>query len=315
MNRSLEIPNLEVIKEEDEGPFRVVHVRSIDPVAKVCNLGCRTTFNGWKTRDINDVPHYGRPTILRFHGRRFACTDCDRGEGKEKGNSGIYERTSFTPKGFWITNRCLDWIAQECVRRQFSEVARAIGVDPQTASKAFKVRSDEVAAQRKVVIPRVLGIDEIWVDKQYRAVAGDVENLRTLDMLFDRDAALKMWLNELSDHRQVEVIVTDRHDPYRSMIRERMRGRLHVTDRWHVVKYANDALDVIRSSIAKHHPNRRLGAALRMAKRLFHLRWHDAKHDDQMALLGWFSAIPILREAYWAKERYFEIWVCDIQGC
>ncbi|MEH3063842.1 MAG: ISL3 family transposase [Methylobacterium radiotolerans] len=311
MNRSLEIPNLVVTGEEDEGPFRVVHVRSIEPVAKVCNLGCRTTFNGWKTRDINDVPHYGKPTILQFHGRRFACPDCDRGEGLKKGNGGIYERIAFVAEGTWITKRCVEWMARECVRRTFAEVARSVGLDPQTASSAFKAYADEVARERRPIIPRVLGIDEIWLKDDYRAVLGDVENRLTLDMLLDRRETLERRLNELSEHREIDVVVTDRHEPYLGMMRRCLKGRLHVADHWHVVKYANDALDVVRVAVSKKMPNRRRAADLRMAKGLFHTRWHDLTLEQKHDLGDWFNEAKVLSDAYWAKEAFFDIYRCD----
>lgn len=312
MNRSLKIPNLEVFDETEEGKFDVVHVRSITPAARVCNLGCDPGLNGWREpRDINDVPHYWtRPTILRFYERRFRCPDCDRGEGKPKGNNGIYEHITFVQEGTWMTKRLIDGMAKKCVRAPFQEIAREVGVDRKTAAKAFGLRANDLVAARKAQVPRVLGIDEIKVEGAMRAVLGDVENKIVYDMLEDRTEKLEWHLIELSEHRNLDVLVTDRHDPYRLMIRRRMRGRLHVCDVWHIVRHANDALDEIRISVSKKLPNRRMGVALRNSKKLFHLRWHDASPLERSDLVDWFKLFPILADAYWTKERYCDLYLC-----
>ncbi|WP_286963821.1 transposase [Methylobacterium sp.] len=312
MNRSLEIPNLIVTKEEEEGGFKIVHVRSIEPVAEACNLGCKLWKNGTKTRDINDVPHYCKqPTILRFHEQRFGCADCADADGVIVGSDAVYEHVTFVQEGTWMTHRCIDYMASECVRTPFAEIARKVGVDRKTAAKAFSLRSDEIVAARKGVVPRVLGIDEIQVKKEMRAVLGDVENKAVYDMLPDRDEALERHLYELSDCRQLEVLVTDRYDPYRGMIKRRLKGRLHVTDVWHVVRHANFAIDEVRIRISKSLSNRRMGVALRNSKKLFHLRWHDATVEERASLVQWFKLFPVLAEAYWTKERYFELYLCQ----
>lgn len=59
---------------------------------------------------------------------------------------------------------------------------------------------------------------------------------------------------------EVEVVCIDQYDPYRTMIKKLLPGRAIVTDHFHVVRKANDALDRIRRGMAA--VDHQMGAAL-----------------------------------------------------
>lgn len=210
-----------------------------------------------------------------------------------------------------MTKRLMVYIAKQSMRRNFAEVSRDCFVDPKTASKAFNTYVGEKIKGLKRETPRVLGIDEKWLKKEYRAVLGNVENLTVLDMLPNRAEALEQYLIDIPNKHKVEVVVTDSYDNYRLMIKEHMPGRLHVTDRYHVVAKASIALDQIRASIAKRLTDRRMGADLRMAKKLFHTRWSLAKEEEREEINKWAHEVPVVGDAYWAKERYCDLYRCS----
>jgi transposase len=254
----LNLPNVQTTAVEELSDSYIVEAQAIGPVAATCRLSCPVKKNGTKVREINDTPIHGKGVLIRYRSQRFMCSEC--------GNAGLYERLPFVQDGFWMTGRLLVHMGKQSMRRTFAEVARECHVDRKTASNAFNAYVGTQIARLNRKTPRVLGIDEKMLLGAYRAVLGNIEARTVLDMLPDREGSLERYLIDLPNRQDVEVICTDRYDAYRLMIAKQMPGRLHVTDRFHIVAKASETLDRIRASVAKSLPDRRRGANLRMAR-------------------------------------------------
>lgn len=297
-------------EQEEADDHYVVHARSARPVGKACSLACKLRKNGTKVVGINDVPHHGKATLIRYSLQRFACPDCKDEAGNVVGNNGILERLPFQEPGFLMTQRLVLWMTRQAMRRTFAEIGRDVYVDPKSVAKAFDAYTSVEIAKLKRETPRVLGIDEKRLRGEFRAVLGNLEQRTVLDMLKDRSETLEMNLNRLSEDRRLEVVVTDRFDGYRQMIKRRLPGRLHVTDRFHVTRAANEVLDQVRAAVAKRLPDRREGAALRMSRQLFRTRWSQTTDEQKATINGWCSRWSVLHDAYWTKERYCDLYLC-----
>nr|WP_246753250.1 ISL3 family transposase [Methylobacterium organophilum] len=306
----LNLPGVVETDQEEADDHYVVHARSSRPTAKACSLACKLRKNGTKPLDINDVPHHGKATLIRFRRQQFSCPDCLNEVGEKVGNDAISERLAFTEPGFLMTRRLVLWMARQAMRRTFAEIGRDAYVDPKSVAKAFDAYTSVEIAKLKRETPRVLGIDEKRLRGEFRAVMGNLEALTVLDMLKDRGETLELHLNRLSEDRRLEVVVTDRFDGYRKMIRRRLPGRLHVTDRFHVTRAANEVLDQIRAAVAKRLPDRREGAALRMSRQLFRTRWSQTTDEQKATITDWCQRHPIISDAYWTKERYCDLYLC-----
>lgn len=302
MTDILNLPNVTVTKVNELSDSYVVEARSTEPRLQGCRLFCPIRRNGRKVREINDTPIHGKPVLIRMDVQRGSCTEC--------GKTGLYEAFAFVQPGFWMTRRLLDHIAKQSMRRTFAEVARESFIDPKTAGKAFHSYVDERIAGLKRETPRVLGLDEKMLLKQFRAVLGNVEARTVLNILPDRETSLEAYLTDIPNKDRVEVMVTDMYDPYRTMIRSLMPGRAHVTDKFHVVRRANQALDQIRADVARRMDDGRQRAGLRMARKLFWSRWERSDQKTRDRIEGWCNMAPILADAYWAKERFFDLYKC-----
>lgn len=303
MTDFLNLPNVTTLKVNELPDSYVVEARSTEPRLQGCRLFCPLRRNGKKAREINDTPIHGKPVLIRMEVQRGSCTEC--------GRTGLYETFPFVQPGFWMTRRLLDHIAKQSMRRTFSEVARECFVDRKTASNAFNAYVDERIAGLKRETPRVLGLDEKQLLKQFRAVLGNVEARTVLNILPDREASLEAYLRDLPNKQRVEVVCTDMYDGYRTMIRDAMPGRAHVTDKFHVVRRANTALDQIRADVARRMTDGRKRAGLRMARKLFWSRWAKSEQKTRDRIEEWCNMAPILADAYWAKERFFDLYQCS----
>lgn len=311
MSDLLNLPGVVETAREEADDHYVVHARSRRPTAQACNLACKLRKNGTRVTGINDVPHHGKATLIEFSVQRFACPDCKNEAGEVVGNDAISETLPFKEPGFLMTRRLVLWMARQAMRRTFAEIGRDVYVDPKSVAKAFDAYTSVEIAKLHRETPRVLGIDEKKLRGEFRAVMGNLEELTVLDMLKDRGETLELYLNQLSEDRRLEVVVTDRFDGYRKMIRRRLPGRLHVTDRFHVTRAANEVLDNIRAAVAKRLPDRREGAALRMSRQLFRTRWSQTSEEQKATINNWCNRWPILHDAYWTKERYCDLYLCS----
>ncbi len=91
-------------------------------------------------------------------------------------------------------------------------------------------------------------------------------------------------------------------------------GRAIVTDKFHVVRRAGTALDILRGDVVKkvRDEDPKSATKLRMSKTLFHLRAPDLTEGHHQAIVKWGQLFPILSKAYWAKERFFDMYdECD----
>jgi transposase len=295
----LNVTTTDVVEADDA---YVVEARSTEPRFQACRLFCPIRKNGKRVREINDTPIHGKPVLIRMQVHRGSCTEC--------GKPALPEALPFLQPGFWMTRRLLDHIAKQAMRRTFAEVAREARVHRTTASNAFNAFVDERINSLRRETPRVLGLDEKMLLKQFRAVLGNVEARTVLNILPDREASLEAYLRDLPNKQRVEVVCTDMFDGYRTMIRDVMPGRAHVTDKFHVVRRANTALDQIRADVARRMTDGRQRAGLRMARKLFWSRWGKSDQKTRDRIEQWCNMAPILADAYWAKERFFDLYQC-----
>ena len=255
-----------------------------------------------KRRIINDTQVAGKPTVIMMKVRRAKCRHC--------GKKGIDETIPHVRAQRHMTERCFQFIAKRGLAHTNTSIGRLVGVSEGTArSVVHDYISDELAKLKRVT-PRVLGLDEKKIVGAYRAVMGNLEMHSILDMLPDRDSSLENYLERLPDKEKVEVLVTDMYAPYHRLCRRYLPGVTHVTDRFHIVRRANVALDKVRAAVAASLEGRQRND-LRFAKRLFALRDRDMEGSARERMRRWCQLYPTLGEAYWAKERYFDMYeVC-----
>lgn len=149
MTGLLNIPGVIELETEDEPHHYVIHAKSEKPVGKACNLGCNLRRNGTKPLDINDVPHHGKATLIKFRRQQFSCPGCKNEEGEVVGNDAISEILPFKEPGFLMTKRLVLWMARQAMRRTFAEIGRDAAVNPKSVAKAFDAyTSVEIAKLR-----------------------------------------------------------------------------------------------------------------------------------------------------------------------
>lgn len=100
--------------------------------------------------------------------------------------------------------------------------------------------------------PNTLGIDELKIIGEYRAMIASVQKNSLYDMLRTRKKAdLVPYFKKLPDKHLVQALTMDMWSVYRDVAKDQFPGRMIIADRFHVVRMANEAVERVRKSICK----------------------------------------------------------------
>lgn len=255
--------------------------------------------HGAKETEYVDAPVHGKPCIIRVERRRYRCRACGA--------------TSLQPlpdmdENRRMTLRCVEYIGDQALRRTFAQIAEDTGIDERSVRRIAADKIAEMDIGRKLVAPRQLGIDEVTVLRNPRAIFTDVDERRVLDLLETRTKpTVARWLQLLPQKEFVQVVTIDMWPPYRDAVRAVLPHAAIVVDKFHIVRMASQALDQIRKS-AGHELKVKNRRKLMRSRHLL-LRRHGSLNEMQrMDLDGWLKNVPTLHSAYWAKERFYAIW-------
>ncbi len=246
-----------------------------------------------------DVPMHGKRVLIEIDRTRFRCNAC--------GKTLFSSLPEMDAKRF-TTSRLLDFVEQNCLRKTFAELSRDVGVDEKTVRHVFDDYVTKLKAETHFETPRILGIDELMIVGQYRAMITNIEQLSIYDMLPTRNKVdLITYFKTLPDKHKVEVVTMDMWSVYRQVATDQFPGRPVVADRWHVVRMANDALEKVRKAIRKTLDTR-TRLRLKDDRHILLMRWHKLTEDERAKLEGWKTPFPALVDAYWVKEAFHTLY-------
>ena len=148
--------------------------------------------------------------------------------------------------------------------------------------------------------PRVLGIDEHFFTHKrgYATTLVDLKNHKVFDVVPGRsEPSLRRYLQRLRGRDQVQVIVMDLSETYRSIARKYFPNARIVSDRFHVIRLVNQHfLKAWQLHDEEGRKNRGLLSLMRRHE------WHLS--DDQCRNLGrYLDGFPVLKAIYGIKQR------------
>ncbi|WAJ27518.1 ISL3 family transposase [Antarcticirhabdus aurantiaca] len=297
----LGLPGVRTTAKVETDDAITVEAETTAPRFRQCCLLCNRVSDGQraKRRLINDTNHGGKATVIHMRVRRAKCRSC--------GKRGMDEIIPHLAEGRHMTQRLYDFIASEGPRNTHAKIGRSVHVSEGTARSIVRATMAEHLAYRDAQTPRVLGIDEKTILRKYRAVVADIAGRQVLDILHDRDWALDAYLDRLPEKNRVQVVCIDMYWGFRKTVSRYLPHTEIVTDKFHVLRRANMAFDAIRRKLVADLDGRQR-SELRQSKRLFGMREKNLKPDARERVRRWHQLFPVLSEAYWTKERYFEMY-------
>ena len=203
---------------------------------------------------------------------------------------------------------------RESFNHPYTFVAAQTGLDEKTVRDIFNARAEFLGRWHRFETPRILGIDELYLNKRYRCILTNIEERTLLDLLATRrQDVVTNYLMKLKDRQKVEIVSMDMWNPYRAAVKAVLPQARIVVDKFHVVRMANDALERVRKGLRKElKPSQ--SRTLKGDRKILLKRAHEVSDRERLIMETWTGAFPQLLAAYEHKERFYGIWDANTHG-
>jgi len=286
--------------EENDHDYRIrAHLLDLPSACINCGSVGELRPYGVREQRFMDLPIHAKRTGILVGRRRLKCRACNRL---------FIEPLADMDEDRRMTRRLLAYVQQESLARTFTDVADRCGLDEKTVRLIFKEHVSQLESAYTFVTPSVLGIDELHLIGQPRAIFTNVEQRTIIDMLEKRDQkTVQTYLSELKDGHKIEVVVMDMWRPYRLAVEAVLPNAQIVVDKFHIVRMANQALEQVRKDLRESLTDKKRRTLKRDRFILLH-RKRDLSDKDEFILSTWAENFPLLGQAYELKEEFFDIW-------
>jgi len=254
-------------------------------------------IHDYRTSIIKDLPFMGRKTLLHYKKRRYVCPCC---------NKRFYETFGLTPKHFRTTTRLALYSLNELKSRQsIKSVAEHLDLSVSTVSRVVKHLNFSAPKQ----LPEVLSINEFKGNaggEKFQAIITDPKKHKLLDIMPSRtQVSLKSYFLQYKNRKVTKYFIMDMNKAYRTIAEELFPNATIVMDKFHVVKYANWALENVRKRVQKNLPKEKR-IYFKKSKWLLLSKKSNLKEDNLIALEVLLSQSKDLGIAYHLKELFYE---------
>lgn len=286
--------------EENDYDYCVAAQPQTAPTACVyCGTVGELQQYGTREQRFMDLPIHAKRVGIYVPRRRFRCKACARL---------FIEPLLEMDDRHYMTRRLVERIKNESLNRTFVEVADMAGIDEKTVRLIFQEHTSSLEQEMQFITPACLGLDELYLLGKPRGILTNIEQRTIFDLLKDRNkATVKKRLAELKQGERVEIVTVDMWRPYREAVQEVLPQAQIVVDKFHVVRMANDALEVIRKGLRASLSDKRR-RTLKKDRYILLRRRYDLDAEDRLVLETWTKNFPLLGAAYQAKEDFFDVW-------
>ncbi len=254
---------------------------------------------GSKAQSFVDAPIRGKHVTVTIDRQRYRCKGCSRTYSQYLPH--LNDKRS-------MTERCIEYICGQAIRRPFSQVAEEVGVSEGTVRGIFGDYIVKMDSERSVETPEWLGIDELKLANHLRCVLSNVKDRKAVDLLPTRDhRTVGSYLSRMADRDRVQVVTMDMWKPYKDLAANIFPNAQVIVDKFHIVRMGNFAVDQVRKDC-------RTGLTGKDRRKLMHGRFqlfrraNELTDRERLTMELWSAFLPDLRAAYECKESFYRIW-------
>lgn len=267
-----------------------------------CGVSGLLYQHGTKVSTYRDFPLLGHPTRIMASVQRYRCQAC--GKTFLQPLTGVQEARR-------MTERCAQFIKEQCLLDTFVKIAGNIGCDDKTVRNLAAEHIAALDLRHQPPLPTWLGIDETHIDGKKRCVLTDIGERRPLDMLVDREKpTVTGWLLSRQGRSTVKCVVIDMFEPYRAVLRSVLPGVPIVIDKFHVLRLANYGMEQVRSRLQKAEKAKKVNERRDWVRSRSYLnkRYNKLTEEQARAVDMWLGSEPTLKIAHRMKEIVYSIY-------
>jgi transposase len=244
-----ELKELECVRPKNSTDSLLFHCEPVSKYRGLC-LSCNKSHyhygHGYaEDRLVHDISMGLIHVDLLVRNPRYKCNGCG-GTFKHPFESIV--------DGQQFTTRLYEQIKIRALNGTFALIAKEYGVSETTIANILAEYSKELEKSRRVIAPRVLGIDEKHIVQKARGVLVDVERGVLLDMTPDntadsiRNAIKNLFLYDA----RIECVTIDMWNTYVSVVKELIPHAVIVIDKFHVVQLIYKRTEQTRKALFAH---------------------------------------------------------------
>ena len=254
-------------------------------------------IHSYRTQTVKDLPIFGKQTHLHVRRRRYYCPHCKKV---------FQEKLTFLPRYQRNTNRLLYHVMEDFrYEHSTASIAKRNFISPGIATRIF----DRISYP-KPRLPKVISIDEFKGNAgghKFQCILTDPKKHKVLDILPARSTTdlTEYFLSfSLDMRRNVEYIVMDMSNQFRSIASFCFPEAKIIVDKFHLCRLANWAIENIRKQEQK-----KLGKKYRIFFK--RSRWLVLSDRNKLSDAGkshlseMFSISNRLAKGYWLKEHFY----------
>jgi len=289
---------------EDGRDYNLIEQAAIVDTVPACSK-CGHTMHKHGKRVITVIapPFNALPCKFAVTYPRFRCPKC--GEMWIPVIEDIDEKRMATKKALMdITDKCL--------RNTFEDVGNDYLLTGMTAKNIFRDFIEDNKDKLRFQTPAFLGIDEIKIRKLGEiTVITDLEHHTLYDMLPKRNQqALMDYFKQIPNRENVLWVCSDMYRPFQKAIGKTLPNARWAIDHFHLVAYANLAVDDVRKTIQNSLPKKeristKKGIAYTLKKRFTDLLPEEA---EKIRLIRSRPKLAPMAVAFDLKEDFFNIY-------
>jgi transposase len=299
----LRLPNWNVtaVKENDHDIRVEATIPEETPgyCPKCMTIYAKVYRHGSRQQLIHDLPVHGKRVGILLNRTRYRCRNCEQT---------FLQQLSQVDDGKQMTSRLVQYVEAESLRRTFTSIAGDVGLDDKTVRNLFRAYAERLDASTVFETPTHMGVDEVHLLRKPRFVMTNLTERTIIAVLQERTKkVVAAHMLGMPDRERVEVVTMDMWRAYADAARAAFPNATVVVDKFHVVRMASQAMEVIRKA-------QREGLEPKFRRRLMHDRFillrrpRDLDDDQRKVMAGWFEQFPKLAEAYRLKEAFYGLW-------
>ena len=253
----------------------------------------------YRYQKINDIPAFGKNTVIILRKRRYRCPNC---------NKRFYEENTFLPRYHRMTNRLSIYIISKLSDvRSFTSVAKEVNLSVPTIIHVFDTVEYGIPK-----LPEVLSIDEFKGNtnrERYQCIITDPVNHRVLDILPARcKYRLTAYFKQL-DRSGTTHFVSDMWSTYADIANTYFKNATYVIDKYHYIRQIFWAFEAVRKEEQKKFSKTRR-RYFKRSRTLLNKRYEFLSHEHKQQVDLMLYSSSRLLEAYSLKEQFFKVLDC-----
>jgi len=302
----LNLPDWTILRTvEGERDYQIT--AAYDVAALACSSCWRFGFLqrfGKRNQLFLDLPMPGKRVGIHVERQRYRCTNC---------HHTMLQPLPHMDQKHQMTKRLLSHIAEASLRRTFISIAEECGLDEKTIRNVFHEHVGHLDETTVFATPKWLGIDELTLLRHPRCIMTNLHERTIIALLKHRSqATVSQYLHDLLRRGRVEIVAMDMWEPYRNAVQWALHRPRIIVDKFHVVRMANHGLETIRRELRQTLSDRQRRTLMHdrfvLLRRQADLTDEDLTDKERMILEVWTQHMPLLAQAYQAKERFYGIW-------